>query len=102
MTKENIKIEQKTKLFAPANLRAVNEHAPYKKLVDYWISNKYTLRYSILKLIINNNNSYTGGMVPDIYQIFIKGSGIFANPVTKESPAKLRYLYEVAPLAFLG
>ena len=41
-------------------------------------------------------------MVPDIYQIFIKGSGIFANPVTKESPAKLRYLYEVAPLAFLG
>eukprot|EP00828_Plagiopyla_frontata_P034870 TRINITY_DN4548_c0_g1_i4.p2 TRINITY_DN4548_c0_g1~~TRINITY_DN4548_c0_g1_i4.p2 ORF type:complete len:176 (+),score=31.82 TRINITY_DN4548_c0_g1_i4:147-674(+) len=88
MTKENIKIEQKTKLFAPANLRAVNEHAPYKKLVDYWISNKYTLRY-------------TGGMVPDIYQIFIKGSGIFANPVTKESPAKLRYLYEVAPLAFL-
>lgn len=44
LSKENLKIEPKTKLFAPANLRAVNEHAPYKKLVDYWISNKYTLR----------------------------------------------------------
>lgn len=42
---ENIKIEENTKFFAPGNLRAVNENAEYKELVDYWISKNFTLRY---------------------------------------------------------
>ena len=87
-TKANLQIKPETKLFAPANLRAVNEHDGYKRLIDYWQSNAYTLRY-------------TGGSVPDIYQIFIKGSGVFSNPTTAKSPPKLRYLYEAAPMGRL-
>lgn len=42
---ENIKIEGNTKFFAPGNLRAVNENAEYKQLLDYWISKNFTLRF---------------------------------------------------------
>lgn len=44
---------------------------------------------------------YTGGLVPDIGQIFIKGHGIFANIASKSHKSKLRVLYEVAAVAFL-
>jgi sedoheptulose-bisphosphatase len=40
-------------------------------------------------------------MVPDIYQIFIKGYGVFCNLGSKKHPAKLRLLYEIGPLSFL-
>mmetsp|Transcript_13199 Transcript_13199/g.40579 ORF Transcript_13199/g.40579 Transcript_13199/m.40579 type:complete len:327 (-) Transcript_13199:74-1054(-) len=76
------------KMFAPGNLRATQTHEGYSKLVNYWITNKYTLRY-------------TGGMVPDVNQIVIKGKGVFCNPATSSSPAKLRLLYECAPFAYL-
>lgn len=42
-----------------------------------------------------------GGLGPDVYQLFIKGQGIFCNPASKGAPAKLRLLYEVAPIGFL-
>lgn len=74
------------KMFAPGNLRACLERPDYKKLVDYWINEKYTLRYS-------------GGMVPDVNQIIIKGKGVFSYPPAPSAPAKLRLLYECAPLA---
>lgn len=74
------------KMFAPGNLRACVERPDYKKLVDYWINEKYTLRYS-------------GGMVPDVNQIIIKGKGVFSYPPAPSAPAKLRLLYECAPLA---
>lgn len=44
---------------------------------------------------------YTGGLVPDIAQIFIKGHGIFANVASKSFKSKLRVLYEIAALGFL-
>lgn len=87
-TKENLKIAPDTKLFAPANLRAVNESEGYRQLVQSWQERGFTLRY-------------TGGMVPDVYQIFIKGNGVFSNPTTSKSPPKLRLLYESAPIARL-
>ena len=87
-TKEKLMIKKQGKVFAPANLRASSDNKKYEELVEYWRINKYTLRY-------------TGGMVPDIYQIFIKGSGVFCNPDSLSSPAKLRLLYECAPIAFL-
>jgi len=40
-------------------------------------------------------------MVPDVYQIFIKGHGVFSNLVSEGAPPKLRYLYEALPLAYL-
>eukprot|EP01103_Thecamoeba_quadrilineata_P013630 TRINITY_DN3837_c0_g1_i1.p1 TRINITY_DN3837_c0_g1~~TRINITY_DN3837_c0_g1_i1.p1 ORF type:complete len:305 (-),score=59.19 TRINITY_DN3837_c0_g1_i1:40-954(-) len=85
LTRSSLTIEE-GKIFAPANLRSTTELEGYKKLVQYYIDNRYTLRY-------------TGGMVPDINHILIKGRGVFASPVAPNSPAKLRLLYECAPLA---
>jgi len=87
-TKEKTNIGDKAKMFSPANLRASSDNKAYEKLLEYWRQNKYTLRY-------------TGGLVPDVYQMFVKGQGVFANPVSEACPAKLRLLYEVAPISFL-
>jgi len=87
-TKDKIKVAEKTKIFAPANLRATSDNKQYEELFEFWRKNKYTLRYS-------------GGLVPDIYQIFLRENGVFANPHSSGAPAKLRFLYEVAPVAFL-
>jgi len=86
--KQKLTIKETTKLFAPGNLRATTENKGYKECVDYWLDQGYTLRY-------------TGAMVPDIYQMFIKGEGIFANLISPKFGPKLRYLYETAPFAFL-
>ncbi|MCD6109970.1 fructose-1,6-bisphosphatase [bacterium] len=89
LSKENIKVEKVAKHFAPGNLRATATEGKYAKLVDYWMKEKYTLRYS-------------GGMVPDINHIFMKGEGIFTYPSYKNAPhGKLRLLYECAPIALL-
>lgn len=87
--KYNLTIKPTTKLFAPGNLRAASVNKGYKEVIDYWLEKGYTLRY-------------TGAMVPDIYQLFIKGQGIFANIISPEHPAKLRLLYEMFPFAFLA
>jgi sedoheptulose-bisphosphatase len=78
----------KTRYFAPANLRAAAQDANYKALVDYFIEKEYTLRYS-------------GGLVPDIYHALVKGHGVYVSPATAKSKAKLRVLYEVAPIALI-
>ena len=52
--------------FAPGNLRATADNSAYRALVNYWIENKYTLRYS-------------GGLVPDVYHILLKGQGVLSN-----------------------
>ena len=47
------------KVFAPANLRATVDNAAYAELVQSWIQQRYTLRYS-------------GGMVPDVHHILTR------------------------------
>ena len=47
------------KIFAPANLRAAADNKAYAELVQHWLSEKFTLRY-------------TGGMVPDVHHILAK------------------------------
>jgi len=69
-------------LFAPGNLRATQDNAGYAQLFNYWNENQYQLRY-------------TGGMVPDVNQIMVKGKGIFVNCGSKNTKSKLRVLYEV-------
>ncbi|KAJ7964035.1 Sedoheptulose-1,7-bisphosphatase [Quillaja saponaria] len=76
------------KLFSPGNLRATFDNPDYEKLINYYIREKYTLRY-------------TGGMVPDVNQIIVKEKGIFTNVTSPSAKAKLRLLFEVAPLGFL-
>ena len=89
LTKENIKISEDHKIFAPGNLRAVAENQPYSDLIEHWSKNGKTLRYS-------------GGMVPDINSILMKGQGVFTYPGHSKYPqGKLRLLYECAPLSLL-
>lgn len=88
LEKESIQIGE-GKYFAPGNLRACADRPDYLELVNYWIKEKYTLRYS-------------GGMVPDINHILSKGNGIFAYPGHKdEIDGKLRLLFECAPMSLI-
>jgi len=87
---QKLEILPDAKTFSPGNLRAATENENYKKLVESWRNEKLTLRYS-------------GGMVPDVHQIFAKKSGIFSYPGFSKFPrGKLRLLFECAPLAFLA
>lgn len=76
------------KLFSPGNLRATQDNKGYSDLFNYWMVNQYQLRY-------------TGGMVPDVNQIMVKGKGVFVNCASPSAQSKLSLLYEVAPLAFI-
>jgi sedoheptulose-bisphosphatase len=76
------------KLFSPGNLRATFDNPAYERLISYYLGEKYTLRY-------------TGGMVPDVFQILVKEKGVFTNVTSPSTKAKLRILFEVAPLALL-
>merc|ERR1719389_842105 len=87
-SRDKIEIKQESKIFAPANMRAAQDLPDYSKLIDYWMTNKYTLRYS-------------GGLVPDICQQFTKQMGVFANPTSDKSPAKLRLAFEATPFGLL-
>src|SRR5690606_2486350 len=88
LTNEKFEIGE-GKMFSPGNLRACSGNEKYFELLSFWVKNEYTLRYS-------------GGMVPDVYQILVKGKGIFSYPGTVESPeGKLRLLFECAPMALL-
>jgi sedoheptulose-bisphosphatase len=87
-SRKKIQIAPDCKIFAPANLRAAQDLPGYKKLIDHYMSDRYTLRYS-------------GGLVPDVYQQFTKGQGIFSNPTSEGAPAKLRLAFEAAPFALL-
>jgi len=88
VSRKSIKISPKGKIFAPGNLRASNDNVQYEKLLNHWISERYTLRY-------------TGGMVPDVYHIFVKEKGVFSNVSSEKAKAKLRLLYEVAPMGLI-
>ncbi|KAL5709219.1 sedoheptulose-bisphosphatase [Ranunculus cassubicifolius] len=76
------------KMFSPGNLRATFDNPDYQKLINYYVREKYTLRY-------------TGGMVPDVNQIIVKEKGVFTNVLSPTTKAKLRLLFEVAPLGLL-
>ena len=45
---------------------------------------------------------YSGGMVPDLHHLLVKGGGIFSYPSTTDVPnGKLRTLFEVLPFALI-
>jgi sedoheptulose-bisphosphatase len=88
ISRERIQIQPSGKIFAPGNLRATTDHAKYSELFQYWMNERYQLRYS-------------GGMVPDVYHILAKSKGIFTNVSSPSAKAKLRLLYEVAPMGLI-
>lgn len=88
-TKSDVTIADRGKMFAPGNLRAAIERDDYVRLMEFWMREQYTLRYS-------------GGMVPDINQILVKGGGIFTYPPYSDMPdGKLRLLFECGPMAMI-
>ena len=85
---KEIKLEGKGKLNAPGGTQQ-NWSKHHKTFVDDLFNEGYRLRYS-------------GGMVPDLHQILLKGGGIFSYPGTSDKPdGKLRQLFEVIPFAFM-
>lgn len=88
-SKSDISVAAEAKIFAPGNLRAVQERPEYGRVLDHFLATQKTLRYA-------------GGMVPDINSIFMKGNGIFTYPSHSQYPnGKLRLMYECAPMAYL-
>jgi len=85
---KEIHLNEKGKLNAPGGTQ--QNWAPYhKELVDSFFAEGYRLRYS-------------GGMVPDLHQILLKGGGLFSYPGTSDAPnGKLRKLFEVFPFAYI-
>ncbi len=85
---KELHLQDKGKLNAPGGTQ--QHWAPYhKEMIDNFFKEGYRLRYS-------------GGMVPDLHQILLKGGGIFSYPGTTDKPnGKLRMLFEVFPFAFI-
>ena len=85
---KEIRLSEKGKLNAPGGTQQ-NWTSYHKELVDSFFAEGYRLRYS-------------GGMVPDLHQILLKGGGLFSYPGTSDRPnGKLRKLFEVFPFAFV-
>ena len=88
LVQENIQLEGPAKIYSPGGLRS-----KYTKGTLEFVR---SLEASGTKL------RYSGGFVPDINQVLIKGGGIFLYPHLTDNPqGKLRLLYELNPMAFL-
>ncbi len=88
LVQEDIKMAETGNIYAPGGLR--NKYTPaVEAFVSHLEDRGSKLRYS-------------GGFVPDINQLLIKGHGVFLYPHLKDLPqGKLRLLYELNPMAFL-
>ncbi|MBN2768807.1 MAG: class 1 fructose-bisphosphatase [Campylobacterales bacterium] len=84
----SIELKTKGKLCAPGGTQQ-HWSSIHKGFIDSLFANGYRLRYS-------------GGMVPDLHQILLKGGGLFSYPGTTDKPqGKLRQLFEVLPFALI-
>ncbi|MDD5160024.1 MAG: class 1 fructose-bisphosphatase [Sulfuricurvum sp.] len=85
---KEIHLNEKGKINAPGGTQQC--WAPFhKEMIDSFFARGYRLRYS-------------GGMVPDLHQILLKGGGLFSYPGASDKPeGKLRMLFEVFPFAFI-
>ncbi|MGW8312225.1 MAG: class 1 fructose-bisphosphatase [Desulfuromonadales bacterium] len=88
LVQENIKLAGPAKIYAPGGAR--HKFSPgVEKFVQHLENSGAKLRYS-------------GGFVPDINQVLIKGGGVFMYPHLADAPeGKLRLLFELNPMAFL-
>ena len=85
---KELKLDEKGKILGPGGTQKY-WYDFHKKMIDDLFKEGYRLRYS-------------GGMVPDLHQILLKGGGLFAYPGTTDKPkGKLRKLFEVFPFAYV-
>lgn len=88
LTADAMRIGPKASVFSPGNLRAAALLPWYKAVLKGYAKRGATLRY-------------TGGMVPDVAQMLVRGQGIFMTPQSPGHKVKLRVAFECGPLAFL-
>ncbi|MBJ6724007.1 class 1 fructose-bisphosphatase [Geomesophilobacter sediminis] len=88
LTRENVRMQPDGEIYAPGGLRK-KYHPGDEKFIQYLEGKGCKLRYS-------------GGFVPDINQVLMKGKGLFMYPALNGSPnGKLRVLFELNPMAFI-
>jgi fructose-1,6-bisphosphatase I len=88
LLQENIQISGKASLYSPGGLRNL-----FTPAIESYVRE---LERSGCKL------RYSGGFVPDINQVLIKGGGVFLYPHLQGHPnGKLRLSFELNPMAFL-
>lgn len=88
LTREKVQMKPSGDIYSPGGLR--KNYTPENEAYIRYLEEKgFKLRYS-------------GGFVPDINQILMKGKGIFMYPALTDNPnGKLRLLFELNPMAFL-
>ncbi len=88
LTRERIRMQPSGDIYSPGGLRRKYCEGT-ERFIQYLEARGAKLRYS-------------GGFVPDINQIMVKGKGVFMYPALSDSPnGKLRLLFELFPMAFL-
>jgi len=85
---KDIVMEQKGSINSPGSTQQC-WYPHHKKLIEDMFDADYKLCYS-------------GGMVPDLHHILLRGGGLFSYPGASDKPkGKLRQLFEVFPFAFI-
>lgn len=88
LIRENLEIKPQANIYAPGGLRKLYTPA-VRRYAESLEAKGVKLRYS-------------GGFVPDINQVLVKGSGLFFYPHLQGQPnGKLRLSFELNPMAFL-
>ncbi|MDR2638656.1 MAG: class 1 fructose-bisphosphatase [Helicobacteraceae bacterium] len=81
-----LRLRDRGKLVSPGGTQQY-WYPHHKELIDSLFAEGYRLRYS-------------GGMVPDLHQILIKGGGLFSYPgTTDKAKGKIRLVFESMPFA---
>ncbi len=89
LLREFLGVGDKAKNFSPGNLTAIADNPAYGKVLQSWLDEKLTLRYS-------------GCMVADVHHVLSKGQGVFTNVGGSKYPeGKLRLVFECGPFAYL-
>jgi len=83
---KNLQMEQKGTINSPGSTQQC-WYPHHKQMVNDMFNDGYELTYS-------------GGMVPDLHHILLRGGGLFSYPGASDKPkGKLRQLFEVFPFA---
>lgn len=89
LLREFLGVGDDAKNFSPGNLRAVTDTKEYRDLMNQWMDEALTLRYS-------------GCMTADVHHVLSKGQGVFSNIGGNKYPqGKLRLVFECGPFAYL-
>lgn len=85
---QNIKMDQKGTLNSPGSTQQC-WYPHHREMIENIFKEDYVLTYS-------------GGMVPDLHHILVRGGGLFSYPGASDKPeGKLRQLFEVFPFAHI-